>query len=82
MEVREDMKKLIAFVLAFTCLFAFVGCMKQEPLVFSSAVLCPNCGFFRNEDEDNCQTCETKEMLVDQIISERQREEVSPPQRR
>ena len=82
MEVREGMKKLIAIVLTFTCLFALVECMKQEPLVFSSAVLCPNCGRIRSEDEDNCRTCETKEMLVDQIISERQREEVSPPQRR
>lgn len=82
MEVREDMKKLIAFVLAFTCLFALVGCMKQEPLVFSSTVPCPNCGRIRNKDEDNCRTCETKEMLIDQIISEKQREEVSPPQRR
>ena len=82
MEVCEGMKKLIAFVLAFTCVFTLVGCVKQEPLVFSSAVRCPNCGFFRSEDEDNCRTCEAKEMLVDQIISEKQREEVSPPQRR
>lgn len=57
------MKKWIAFALLSAFVFGLCGCSYKELAVFGHAVVCPDCGGYRNEDIEPCLICARNENI-------------------
>ena len=64
------MRKFVVFVLVLICIFGLLGCSKEETLIFSHAVVCPDCGGYRNEDAETCTSCARNEKIKEWFESE------------
>ena len=73
------MKKWIVFLLLSVCALGLVGCSKEDPVPFGHAIVCPDCGVYRNEDADSCRICARNENIKEWLESERNDENTSIP---
>ena len=71
------MKKLIIFGLLFACIMGLLGCAQKESVAFGHAVVCPDCGGYRNEDAEFCLGCKRNENLKEWLESEKKVENIS-----
>ena len=71
------MKKLIIFGLLFACIMGLLGCAQKESVAFGHAVVCPDCGGYRNEDAEFCIICARNENLKEWLESEKKDEIIS-----
>lgn len=71
------MKKWIVFLLLSVCALGLVGCSKEDPVAFGHAIVCPDCGGYRNEDTETCPICVRNEALKEWLKSEQKDENIS-----
>ena len=71
------MKKWIVFLLLSVCALGLVGCSKEDPVAFGHAIICPDCGGYRNEDAETCPICVRNEALKEWLKSEQNDENIS-----
>ena len=71
------MKKLIILGFLFACVMGLFGCSQKESGAFGHAVVCPDCGSYRNEDAAFCPVCERNENLKEWLESEKIAESIS-----
>ena len=71
------MKNWIVFLLLSVCALGLVGCSKEDPVAFGHAIVCPDCGGYRNEDAETCAICVRNEALKEWLKSEQKDENIS-----
>ena len=52
---------------------------EEDPVAFGHAIICPDCGGYRNEDAETCPICARNENIKGWLESERNDENISIP---